>query len=344
MEGNGAYNKAATCQAGVTDATHALLTTAVQRFAAAYPTKTRLCIADLGVSQGRNALGLHAHVLGTLDAAMAAPPEVLLLLEDQPSNDFATLLATLNSPASVVHARSHTYTGVIARSFYDRLVPQASVDMFLSYIALQWLAAVPTPLPQSMMHINDPSRQAMLSAADKATWQRAQHAHLVSFLRHRAVELVDYGMLSLTFVSHHGDETLYHILVIARALEDMVARGLLSQASLDRLALCVYLRSTDEALAAFADVPELELCEYDQVPMQFPFQSGAGAASFFLSIMKPSFQAAMTDDERNDPYVLDCLASCLATRFTEHVVGSDEPYFRRVPLNYFYASFTRVPR
>ncbi|KAH9087945.1 hypothetical protein LEN26_019721 [Aphanomyces euteiches] len=157
MDGNGAYNKAAVCQMGLVDYTTDLLKQTMTRFAKNAAGKSRYTILDLGASQGRNSLQLVHHVIKHLDASLPsnASPDILVLHEDQPSNDFATLLDTLISPASHIYARPNIYTGVISKSFYEQVMPTAAVDIAVSYISAHWLSKTPAPLPGDVVMYND---------------------------------------------------------------------------------------------------------------------------------------------------------------------------------------------
>ncbi|KAG9406429.1 hypothetical protein AC1031_002750 [Aphanomyces cochlioides] len=329
MQGNGAYNKAAVYQMSLVDHTTDLLHQAMARFAKNTAQKSSYCIADLGASQGRNSLELIQHILRHLDESLP-----------DPSNDFGSLLETLNSPQSYIHSYPNVYTGAISKSFYERLVPAASVDIFVTYISTHWLSKVPTPLPGSTVFINDPERTKTLPSSTLAAWHQAAHEDLVRFLRLRAQELVDNGSLCMTAVSDMGSErSLQQLDVMTRALED-----LLSRASLDRMAVGYLKRTTAEFLAALDQVPELQVHEYQHVPIDYTFGRPQDAAAFFLSIHKPSFEAGMTEKERQDPCLEEALMDCMIKRFSDALNGSSEPFYASIVCGYFYVHCSRRPR
>ncbi|KAG9406426.1 hypothetical protein AC1031_002747 [Aphanomyces cochlioides] len=101
----------------------------------------------------------------------------------------------------------------------------------------------------------------------------------------------------------------------------MVATDVLSSASLDRMAMSFYLRTTDEFLAAAADVPELEVHEYQHVPLNFRFDQVSGAVNFLSSVMKPCLVGGMTEEEKADPRVHEGFIECMTNQFNK-VVGS----------------------
>ena len=103
-----------------------------------------MVIADLGCSSGPNALALvsiaieaiHNHFL----QFQQPPPEVCVLLNDLPDNDFTTVVKSLvtlrqsNKPIVL--------TGVIPGSFYERLFTSESLHLMCSSSSLHWLSQV----------------------------------------------------------------------------------------------------------------------------------------------------------------------------------------------------------
>ncbi|KAG9406362.1 hypothetical protein AC1031_002682 [Aphanomyces cochlioides] len=346
MEGNGSYNKHARVQGGLVDITSHLLNAAMARFAKQSALKSSYSIVDLGASQGRNSLQLFHHLLRHLDAnlpAENATPELLVLHEDQPANDFATLLDTLNSHLSYIHKRPNVYTGVIAKSFYDQVVPSASADIIVSYISAHWLEKVPAPLPGALVFVNDPERQSLASAETLATWRQAAHDDLVKFLRLRAAELVDNGSLIVTILSDDGTLAAYkNTLVTMKCLEDMVAVGALSAASLDRMAMGLYMRTTEDFYAAIKEVPELELHEHEHVHLDFDFGTPELAVKFALSVFKPSFEAGMTEEERNSPIVQEGFHTCMTKQVVQNFHDDVLPIYRSTEAVYWSGRKTRV--
>ncbi|CAK4838518.1 unnamed protein product, partial [Aphanomyces euteiches] len=337
MEGKGAYNKNAVTQMGLVDLTTDLLNAAMARFVKQAELKSRYSIVDLGASQGRNSLQLFRHLIRHLDANLP--------VDNQPVNDFTTLLDTLNSEASYVHERPNVFTGVISKSFYERVLPSASVDIFVSYIALHWLTKVPAPLPGPVLFVDDLDVQDRIPPATLATWRQVAHEDLVKFLRLRADELVDNGSMILTFASNDGNRlSLMNMRSTTLAFEDMVAMGVLSHESLDRMVVGMYMHSKEEFIAAVAQVPELELHESQYVKLSFAFPSAEIGAKFTSAVFRPSFEAAMTDEERNDPRFQEAFNTCLAKRYSEEVDDDHTPLYKKAIGTYFYASLTRRPR
>jgi jasmonate O-methyltransferase len=104
----------------------------------------KMLIADLGCSSGPNALAL---VLIAVEAIhnhcvqfQQPLPEVCVLLNDLPENDFNAVVKSLvtlrqsNEPVVV--------TGVTPGSFYERLFTSGSLHLVCSSNILQWLSKV----------------------------------------------------------------------------------------------------------------------------------------------------------------------------------------------------------
>ncbi|KAG9406412.1 hypothetical protein AC1031_002733 [Aphanomyces cochlioides] len=264
-------------------------------------------------------------------------PEYLVLHEDQPSNDYATLLDTITSPAS--------YNGVISKSFFERLVPAASVDIFVSYISMQWMSHVPTPLPRDIFLIDDPECVKSLSPVDMAKWRHAGHDDLVNFLHLRATELVDNGSLSLAYPSNDGNQDMFDYFSMTRdGLRDTVAMGGLSSTTLDRIAVASILRTTDDFLAAAAQVPELQVHDYHHVRLDVRFNHASELVNFFTSTCLPTTEAAMTDDERNSSCFRQVYDACMAKSLSRVIGRRTRPFYEHFRVSYFFCHLTRRER
>ena len=104
----------------------------------------KMVIADLGCSSGPNALAL---VLIAVEAtrkhflqSQKPPPEVCVLLNDLPDNDFNMVVKSL--VALQQSTEPVCVTGIIPGSFYERLFPSGSVHLVCSSNSLQWLSKV----------------------------------------------------------------------------------------------------------------------------------------------------------------------------------------------------------
>ncbi|OQS01499.1 SAM dependent carboxyl methyltransferase [Achlya hypogyna] len=349
MQGKGAYNRTAVVQMTLVDYTAHLLERHMTRFVAAMapaPCMT-LRIADLGASEGRNSVALISLLLQQLEAALPTDidREYMVFHEDLPENDFDSLLATVNSPASYAHATPHVYTSVIAKSFYERLVPANSIDIFVSYISLHWLSIIPVTLPGNYMALNAPTRAALPDVY--ARWKAQGHADWVRFLRLRGVELADNGVMCITMAGYADNviQTAWAD-VVPRALAECVRLGTLSQVSMDKMTLGGYLRTCDEVRAGVAEVPEFELHECEMIDMPLAVPSAQAGAAFMVATTTPSVVAAMSDVERTDPAFHAMFEAQLALQFDRLVTidGVSKPIYAHLAMRYLYCALSRRPR
>lgn len=111
-------------------------------------------VADLGCSCGSNTINvvnvIINHIIKRYEALGCNPPEFSAYFSDLPSNDFNTLFQLLPPLANGVsmeeclaadNQRSYFVAGVPG-SFYRRLFPARSVDVFHSAFCLHWLSKV----------------------------------------------------------------------------------------------------------------------------------------------------------------------------------------------------------
>jgi hypothetical protein len=147
MQGGGFYNRHGWMQAaGVAAALPSLA-----RAAAAVPIESPMMIADYGSSQGRNSLRPMQIAIERLRArAMNVPITVIHI--DQPGNDFSSLFALLNnSPDSYLQMHAGTYAAAVGRSFFEPVLPPASVTLGWSSFAVMWLTSTP---PEALGHVS----------------------------------------------------------------------------------------------------------------------------------------------------------------------------------------------
>jgi SAM dependent carboxyl methyltransferase len=125
-----------------------------------------LVLADLGCSTGHNTFATFSEVMRTISNTcneLGRPvPEIKLLLNDLPGNDFNTLLGPVLSSykekmneLAIKDKSSPLYTAAVPGSFYDRLFPRKSVHFVHSCTSLHWLsqARIPTSEKRLLLRI-----------------------------------------------------------------------------------------------------------------------------------------------------------------------------------------------
>lgn len=123
-------------------------------------------VVDLGCSCGNNTINIVdviiKHMIKRYEALGYEPPEFSAFFSDLPSNDFNTLFQILpplaNDGGSMEEClasdnhRSYFAAGVPG-SFYRRLFPSSSIDVFYSAFSLHWLSQVCFSLMSSLSRL-----------------------------------------------------------------------------------------------------------------------------------------------------------------------------------------------
>jgi salicylate 1-O-methyltransferase len=244
MHDDGFYNRHGWMQAaGVTAALPALA-----RAAAAVPIEVPLMVADYGSSQGRNSLRPMQVAIERLRARVSNVPITVIHI-DQPGNDFSSLFALLNSsPDSYLNMHSENYAAAVGRSFFDPVLPPASVTLGWSSFAVMWLTRTP---PEALGHVSAalvPLEVLLpLRAQGDADWRR--------FLAARAGELRPGGRLVVLVAGPAEREfasTRPLMQTIATTLRQLVQGGRLSEAACKRAFIPTLPRLGTELRAPFA--------------------------------------------------------------------------------------------
>ena len=245
MQGGGFYNRHGWSQAaGVAAALPALA-----RAASAVPIEPPLVVADYGSSQGRNSLRPMQVAIEGLRARAPQTP-ITVIHTDQPGNDFSSLFALLNeSPDSYLLTHSDTYAAAVGRSFFDPVLPPASVTLGWSSFAVMWLTRTP---PEALRHVSPALAPAdvrlLLREQGDADWRR--------FLTARAGELRPGGRLVVLAAgpAENGSGSIRPLMkTLAMTLRQLVADGRLSEAACGRASIPTLPRSGADLRAPFAD-------------------------------------------------------------------------------------------
>jgi salicylate 1-O-methyltransferase len=122
-----------------------------------------LVIADLGCSTGANTFVMLSEVMDVISETckkLSRPiPEIQLLLNDLPGNDFNTLLSPVLSSykekmkESTKDKSMPFYIAAVPGSFYERLFPKRSVHFIHSSLSLHWLSQARIPTLEKEYHV-----------------------------------------------------------------------------------------------------------------------------------------------------------------------------------------------
>jgi hypothetical protein len=171
----------------------------------------KMVITDLGCSSGPNALALVSVAIEAtrnrfLQLQQAPPPELCVLLNDLPDNDFNVVVKSLvalqqtNEPVCV--------TGIVPGSFYERLFPSGSLHLVCSSNSLHWLSKAPEDL--RINHIsaydtNEHVRRERFPVVTEA-YARQFKEDFTLFLEIRAKELVPEGRMVISLAGRRSVE------------------------------------------------------------------------------------------------------------------------------------------
>nr|GMC53713.1 indole-3-acetate O-methyltransferase 1-like [Ipomoea batatas]GME08272.1 indole-3-acetate O-methyltransferase 1-like [Ipomoea batatas] len=226
-------------------------------------------IADLGCSCGGNTIYIIdvivKHIVERYEASGEEAPEFSAFFSDLPSNDFNTLFQLLppmanngggsmeECLASTTH-RSYFAAGVPG-SFYRRLFPKKSVDVFYSAFSLHWLSQVPEIVVESRSTAYNKGRIFIHGAKESTAnaYKKQFQSDLAGFLKARSVEMksggsmflvclgrtsvdpTDQGGAGLLFGTHYQD-----------AWDDLVQEGLITSEKRDNFNIPVYAPSLQD--------------------------------------------------------------------------------------------------
>src|SRR5262245_2684333 len=249
MEGGGAYNRSSRVQAAGLLPAVALLEEAAKAVALMAPPQP-IVVADYGCSQGHNSLLPMAAAIAALRERVGADRAIAVVHTDVPDNDFTALFRTLAAdPDSYLRADAATFASAVGRSFYQQILPAASVTLGWSSWSVQWLSRVPAAIPDQVQvaYSRDPAVRAAYAEQAAEDWR--------AFLTARSRELCPRGRLVvLTMAVDDAGEFGYRPLLeaIYAALTDMTAEGFVRADEVGRMAIPTVARSRADFAAPFA--------------------------------------------------------------------------------------------
>lgn len=318
MLGQGYYNRHSDLQRGIASLGLPWLAQAARE--AALPREGLVLVADYGCATGANSLAPVDVALQALRARTGSP--IAVLHQDRPENDFGTLHRLLaHDERSYLkrHADVHAWTA--AGSFYDTLLPRASVSVGWTSSSVHWLSSVPATLGD---HLWSPSSKAL----GKRLWAARSGQDWRAFLDARAAEMLPGAQIVLCIPASdaEGRSGAEELLERAhRGLQEMVGEGLVTRAEAEALAVPTYYRTLDEIRV---DHPQMELRALDLEVLPDPYpalhpQGGERLAAAYVDYLRaaiePSLATALSPErsvkERHH------LLHEFFTRFQRHVAA-----------------------
>jgi hypothetical protein len=250
MEGEGAYNRNSYVQEAGSSLAVPLFEQAARLAVLPAPPET-IVIADYGASQGHNSFGPMAVAIRALRERTDRDQAISIVHTDLPGSDFSALFQALaTDPQSYLRIDPAIFASAVGRTFYEQILPSASVTLGWCSWAVQWLSRAPAPIPDQVQV----AYSADMAVRDQYVRQAAEDWR--TFLHHRGRELRPGGRLIILTMALTADgdfgyrpvlEVLYAVLL------QLVDEGFLSAAELHKMAIPTVARSLSDLEAPFSD-------------------------------------------------------------------------------------------
>ncbi|KAG7024938.1 Indole-3-acetate O-methyltransferase 1, partial [Cucurbita argyrosperma subsp. argyrosperma] len=225
-------------------------------------------VVDLGCSCGSNTIYIVdviiKHIVKRFEALAVDPPEFSAFFSDLPGNDFNTLFQLLpplatygGSMEECLAADNHRsyFAAGVPGSFYRRLFPARSIDVFHSAFSLHWLSQVPESVVDVRSTAYNRGRVSIHGAneAAAAAYRKQFQTDLAGFLWARAHELKRGGSMFLVCLGRtsldptdQGGAGLLFGTHFQDAWDDLVQEGLISSEKRDSFNIPVYAPSLQD--------------------------------------------------------------------------------------------------
>ncbi|CAN6170085.1 unnamed protein product [Urochloa humidicola] len=217
-----------------------------------------MVISDLGCSSGPSALTLISTavdaILHQCLQSQQPLPELSLLLNDLPSNDFNTAVKHLvefqrrkNVDKGEHGSSALVVASIVPGSFYGRLLTTGSVHLVLSSNSLHWLSEAPEDLVKYGIPMYDANEQLWQKTRPIVldAYARQFRKDFFLFLESRAQEMVPGGRMILSLTTTQSPDPSNQSIqqtweFIARVLDHMGSRGVLDKQKLNTFYIPLY--------------------------------------------------------------------------------------------------------
>ncbi|XP_009631213.1 indole-3-acetate O-methyltransferase 1-like [Nicotiana tomentosiformis] len=233
------------------------------------PPDVPFVIVDLGCSCGSNTVYIIdvivEHMSKRYEAMGLQPPEFSAFFSDLPSNDFNTLFQLLpplannacGSMEECLASNSHRsyFAAGVPGSFYRRLFPARSIDVFYSAFSLHWLSQVPDIVLDKRSGAYNKGR-IYIHGANESTanaYKKQFQSDLANFLGARSKEMKRGGFMFLVCLGRtsvdptdQGGAGLLFGTHFQDAWDDLVQEGLITSEKRDNFNIPVYAPSIQD--------------------------------------------------------------------------------------------------
>ncbi|XP_044346072.1 probable jasmonic acid carboxyl methyltransferase 2, partial [Triticum aestivum] len=212
----------------------------------------KVVIADLGCSTGPNALALVSIAIKAIQSyclqLQQPSPELLVLLNDLPDNDFNMVVKSLVTLRQ--SKKPLVMIGVTPGSFYERLFTSSSLHLVCSSSSLQWLSKAPEVLARNHIpayDIDEKARRERLPIVLQAYAEQFRK-DFTHFLELRAKELAPGGQMVVSIIGRRFDGIAsFHIWeIITQVLSVMASEGVIDKEKFNSFYMPMYGPSNEE--------------------------------------------------------------------------------------------------
>jgi hypothetical protein len=262
MEAQGSYNLHSRVQAAGSAPAVQLLEAAA-RIALLAPPPEPIVIADYGSSAGRNSLAPMAAAIAALRDRAGPERPISVVHTDLPGNDFAELFRLLETDRdSYVRNDRAAFAAAVGRSFYQQILPTASVTLGWSSWAVQWLSRAPKAIPD---HVQVACSR---DAATRSAFAKQADDDWRTFLAHRSREMRPGARLVVLTMAREDDGDFGYgpvLEALYTALLGLAEGGLIRLEEIHRMAIPTVGRTRAEFAAPFGRDGRFEGLAVDQL-------------------------------------------------------------------------------
>ncbi|XP_037418419.1 jasmonate O-methyltransferase-like [Triticum dicoccoides] len=263
----------------------------------------KILIADLGCSSGPNALALVSIAVEAIHSYCLqfeqTLPEVCVLLNDLPDNDFNTVVKSLVTLRQ--SKKPNVLTGVTPGSFYERLFTSGSMHLICSSNSLHWLSKAPEHLTRNQIPAYDMDEHARCESLPIVLEAYAQQFRedFTLFLKLRAKELVPGGRMVVSLVGRHSDVTaskFSHLWeTVAQILSVMASEGVIDKAKYDSFYVPMYGASSEELMEIIQEEGSFSITDMRVYDPATDMNNALFTSSWFINHLRAIFEPIIVE-------------------------------------------------
>ena len=216
-------------------------------------------LMDIGCSEGGNAIDAIKPFICQLRRRSKA--DICMLFSDLPTNNFNQVFHNLYPDGEHHELGERVYAASVAGSMYERLVPDGSLTMAMTYNAMGYLSRPPaTSVPDHILPMPpNPRNPDRVSDAQRAPYRDQADKDVKRFLQMRSREIHPGGRLLVQIFGrndeHSTSDGMYDML--NDTLREMVAQGSFPQSVYEQMVFSIWMRNLDELVEPWQSDPPL---------------------------------------------------------------------------------------